>query len=238
MPLVTFQSGVYEVALVVDDGLITSVPDTTIISVADTTPPVVVCPANLIIECSAAGGTPATAPAIVAFLAAASASDTCDAAVPITNDAPGFFPLGATSVTFSAQDDTGNPAQCVASVTVQDTTPPLIQASVDPDSLWPPDHKLRTITADVDVTDVCDPAPIFTLSSIVSSEPDDAKGDGNTSPDVANAAFGTPDTSFSLRSERSGKGPGRHYTIRYLASDASNNASLDTASVNVAHDRR
>jgi hypothetical protein len=120
---------------------------------------------------------------------------------------------------------------------VADTTPPVIDASVNPTSLWPPNHKLVAIAATVAVQDICDPNPTFVLKSILSNEPDNGLGDGDTVGDIQEAAFGTPDKAFKLRAERSGNGSGRIYTVTYEAKDGSNNQSTDSAAVVVDHNR-
>ncbi len=235
-PTGQFPKGTKTVTLTVSDGLQQST-DTVVITVKDTTPPVITCPANITVECTQAGGTPKTNPLIAAFLAGASATDVCDTTPTITNNAPNFFPLGPTNVTFTATDDDGNSSTCVRTVTVVDTTPPVITVSVSPTELWPPNHKLEEITATVTVSDICDPNPTFVLTSITSNEPDDGLGDGDTPNDIQEAAFGTPDVQFKLRAERSGTGSGRIYTIRYTASDMSGNTSQATATVQVPHNR-
>ena len=68
-----------------------------------------------------------------------------------------------------------------------DITPPTIQLSVSPTSLWPPNHKLASIRATVSATDECDPNPAVRLVSVTSSEPDNGPGDGNTTGDIAGA---------------------------------------------------
>jgi hypothetical protein len=204
----------------------------------DTTPPEVVCPQSITVECSAHDGTPATDSTIVAFLNAAIASDNCDDTVDITHDAPDFFDMGTTTVTFTATDDImANQATCTADVTVVDTTAPVLDVSLNRDVLWPPNHKMADIEATVEVTDVCDEGATFTLLSVVSDEPDDDKGDGHTANDIAGAQPGTGDTTFQLRSERQGTGDGREYTIIYCASDVSGNVACDTVTVRVPHDQ-
>ena len=76
------------------------------------------------------------------------------------------------------------------------------------------------------------------LVSITSNEPDNGKGDGNTVNDIQGAAFGTDDREFKLRSERSGRGSGRVYTITYEAEDQSGNTTTAEVTVTVPHDRR
>jgi len=99
--------------------------------------------------------------------------------------------------------------------------------------LWPPNHKFVPITATITVSDTCDPNPTVRLVSITSSEPVNGVGDGNTSPDIQGATFGTDDRTFELRSERTGPGNGRVYTVIYEASDKSGNTTRKTATVTV-----
>ena len=65
--------------------------------------------------------------------------------------------------------------------------------------------------------------------------PDEGLGDGDTQGDIQGAAFGTPDTSFLLRAERSGTGSGRVYTVVYTASDKTGNTAQATAIVRIPH---
>jgi hypothetical protein len=147
------------------------------------------------------------------------------------------FPLGTTTVTLVVTDSFGETDSDEVIITVQDTTPPEISVSVSPDTLWPPNHKLVTINASILTTDACDLNPIISLSSIVSNEPDNGTGDGDTSNDIQDAVFGTDDREFKLRAERSGTGTGRVYTITYTATDASSNNVSAEAIVTVPHDK-
>jgi hypothetical protein len=208
-----------------------------IVNVADETDPGITCPAPASVECTAPGGTPRSDPQLVPFFAGVSATDNCDANPVITNDAPPFFNLGLTPVTFTATDDSSNSSSCGTSVTVVDTTPPTITVSVTPTVLWPPNHRMVEINATVNVVDVCTAAPVFVLTSITSNEPDNGKGDGDTDNDIQEADFGTPDTRFKLRAERVGSGTGRRYTITYTATDGSGNTAIAVAVVTVPHNQ-
>ena len=95
----------------------------------DTVGPVVSAPADITVAAVDADGTPATDSEIAAFLAAASAVDAGDGVVSVSNDAPAVFPLGTTTVTFSAVDSLGNSGSSSAVVTVEDQTPPVITVS-------------------------------------------------------------------------------------------------------------
>ncbi|MEX2230409.1 MAG: HYR domain-containing protein, partial [Dehalococcoidia bacterium] len=104
------------------------------VGAADTTAPVVTAPADITVEvASGSTGAPASNAAIVAFLAGATATDNVDGSVSPTNDAPTEFPVGATTVTFSAADAAGNTGTATAVVTVTeaaapDTTAPVVTA--------------------------------------------------------------------------------------------------------------
>ena len=105
--------------------------------------------------------------------------------------------------------------------------PPVVDVTVSPDSLWPPNHKYVTVEATVTVDDDTDPNPTVTLLSVTSSEPDNGEDDGNTINDVVIV----DDFTFKLRAERSGVGDGRIYTITYEATDTCGNSTLATATV-------
>jgi len=203
----------------------------------DGVPPVITCPADLELECTGSGGVPASHPEVAAFLARASATDETDPEPTLTNDAPAFFPLGTTRVTFTAEDDAGNRSECGADVSVLDDLPPVLEVSLTPHELWPPDHRMIPVTVRASVTDGCDPLAGFVLASITSSEPDLGEGSGDLADDVQDAELGTPDTRFLLRAERTAGGPGRVYEIEYRATDGSGNVTVQVVTVSVPHDR-
>ena len=94
----------------------------------DTTGPVVSVPAGITVDAASADGTPDSNAAIAAFLQGATATDATDGSVSVTSDAPTVFPIGATTVTFSASDSLGNSGSNTAVVTVEDQSPPVIDA--------------------------------------------------------------------------------------------------------------
>jgi gliding motility-associated-like protein len=92
------------------------------VTVADAEAPDITCPANIsqdndMDECSA-----------VVMLPSATTDDLCSLPVTVTNDAPAGneFPVGTTTVTYTATDDAGNTATCSITVTVNDTQEPII----------------------------------------------------------------------------------------------------------------
>jgi hypothetical protein len=117
-------------------------------------------------------------------------------------------------------------------ITVVDTTPPEFSLTVSPAVLWPPNHKMVEITPSWTVSDECDASPDVSLVGIVMSEGDDTIGVGHTSDDIQIGEDG----SIYLRSERSGAGSDRIYTITYQAVDDSGNTTVRSATVSIPHD--
>ncbi|MEW6042761.1 MAG: HYR domain-containing protein [Thermoproteota archaeon] len=96
--------------------------DTQKVHIVDTTKPVITQPQEVIVEAVSATANPVTL----------DAPDVLDVqAVTITNDAPSFFPLGSTQVTWLAVDGSGNNATVTQSVTVVDTMPPNLTVPAD-----------------------------------------------------------------------------------------------------------
>jgi hypothetical protein len=222
--------GIFNVTLTVSDGSLASACATTV-AIVDTTPPELFAPPDLTVECESHLGTEVDLGTPIVI-------DTCDPNPTVSNDAPALFPLGITVVTWEAEDASGNKSQAVQVVTVEDTTPPILEVTLSPDNLWAPNHRWATITADIFVEDLCDDNPAVRLVSIESNEPVNATGDGNTEPDIRGAEFGTDDREFELRVERRGNRSGRVYTITYEAEDLSGNVTVTQAIVTVDHDRR
>ncbi|HEX8179661.1 MAG TPA: HYR domain-containing protein [Pyrinomonadaceae bacterium] len=101
---------------------------TTIFTVNDTTPPAINAPADVSVS------TPASATSCSAFvsdaaLGTATASDNCSGSVPVTRTgvpAGNIFPVGTTTITYTATDAAGNSSTRTQTVTVRDATPPVI----------------------------------------------------------------------------------------------------------------
>jgi hypothetical protein len=147
------------------------------------------------------------------------------------------LPLGVHLITLTVDDGNGGTDSDDVVVSVNDAVAPNIEVTVDPDVLWPANHKMVPITATVTAADVCDASPAVSLVSITASEGDNVLGDGNTSDDIQGAEIGTDDRAFSLRAERSGTGTGRIYTVTYAATDASGNTANASATVTVPHNK-
>ena len=100
-----------------------SASTTQIITVVDTTSPVLIAPENFIIE---AESTFTQIENLGEFVA-----EDISGITTVTNDAPEVFPLGETIVTWTATDDYGNSISNTQSITVLDTISPVIMAPSD-----------------------------------------------------------------------------------------------------------
>jgi hypothetical protein len=148
------------------------------------------------------------------------------------------FPLGTTTDRCTATDQAGKTASCNFTVTVLDTTPPVIKSVVaNPSSISPPDHKLVPVSIIATATDLCDTAPTCRIVSVISNEPVQYPGSGNTSPDWViddpGPKASPAELGVQLRGERAGGGTGRVYTINVSCSDASGNTTPGSTKVTV-----
>jgi endo-1,4-beta-xylanase len=130
-------------------------------------------------------------------------------------------------------DTGGLTSTATTHVTVRDTTPPLLQVSVSPSYLTPPNHKLVQVTANVQASDVCDANPAVQLVSITSNASRNSDGSDVQAVGGGPVAFGTDVRSFLLRAELVHGNEDRIYTITYQATDASGNTTVATAQVGV-----
>lgn len=118
-----------------------------------------------------------------------------------------------------------------------DKTAPTLNLRIDPADLWPPNHKYVPIRVTVEASDDESGLASVVLTSITSNEPDDGLGDGRHTADVIEAEYGTFDTDFQVRKERSGHGTGRTYTVTYTATDYAGNVTTATATITIPHDQ-
>jgi hypothetical protein len=136
-----------------------------------------------------------------------------------------FFIPGGTAADFtSALNDI---FASFANPVLVDTDPPVVQLSLTPSSIWPPNHQMVEITPSVTATDNLDPHPTVELVGIEVSQPDDGQGDGHTPGDVQV----TPAGRIFVRAERSATNGARVYTVTYRATDASGNTGFASATV-------
>jgi uncharacterized repeat protein (TIGR01451 family) len=146
------------------------------------------------------------------------------------------YPVGTTTITWTAKDASNNTTTGVQTIKVKDATAPVIVLTTNTISLTPPNHQYITFTISdlvASVSDLCDTSVDISdvvISQVTSDEPEDANGngDGNTQNDIVI----TPDCkSLQVRSERSGNGDGRVYTVTLKVKDSSGNVATATRKI-------
>jgi uncharacterized repeat protein (TIGR01451 family) len=146
------------------------------------------------------------------------------------------YPVGTTTITWTAKDASNNTTTGVQTIKVKDATAPTIVLTSNTISLSPPNHQYHTFTIAqlvASVSDLCDAGVDLSdvvISQVTSDEPEDANGngDGNTQDDIVI----TPDCkSLQVRSERSGNGNGRVYTVTLQVKDSSGNVATATRKI-------
>lgn len=151
-----FPIGVTTVTVSATDALGNSISTTFTVTVADTTAPEIVLPADLTIEANAAGGANVTLPQ-------ATATDSVDPHPVLTySQTSGFFELGTTTVTVTATDNLGNTSIRQFFVTVIDNTTPTLSLptnlTIEANAAGGAFLDLPQATA----TDIADPNPLVT----------------------------------------------------------------------------
>ncbi|HEX8719884.1 MAG TPA: Ig-like domain-containing protein [Pyrinomonadaceae bacterium] len=136
------------------------------------------------------------------------------------------YPVGTTTITWTATDIHGNTATATQTVTVQDTQKPSVLATVAVMLMGPPfNHALINVGLSATVTDNCSvggPAQVKVYS-------DEDDGAAPHSPDAADIGLGT----LKLRRERDGAGNGRVYLIVVKGTDGSGNTAVSCQTVKV-----
>jgi len=151
-----FPLGTTTVTFVAVDAYGNTATASTTVTVVDTTPPAIAnVPPPVTVEQATAAGTLVT-------LEMPTATDICDAApvLATSHPTPAVFPLGATTVTFTATDASGNVATATSTVTVVDTTPPVLTNVPRPVTVQQTSHKGTPVELPLPTaTDICDAKP-------------------------------------------------------------------------------
>lgn len=111
------------------------------------------------------------------------------------------------------------------------TSPDCNNASSSLGIIWPPNHKMVSVTVD-GITDPDGDPVTINIDGITQDEPTNGLGDGDQSPDGAGVGTDTA----QVRAERSGLGDGRVYAISFTADDGNGGTCTGTVNVGVPHD--
>ena len=220
-----FPIGTTTVTYTASDGHGNSAAATQHVTVTDSTPVAITAPPDITVTtgatCNATvdPGTPTTSGPCSGVTVTSVRSDSQPLSAP--------FPLGTTTITWTATagSDSANATQ-----TITVTAPPLVigGGTAKPSVLWPPDHKMSSVTVNYSISGGCG-TDVCTITSVTSNEPVNGLGDGDVAPDwqIVDAHHVT------LRAERSGTGTGRIYTITITCTDVGGHTATKTVLVTV-----
>ena len=119
-----FPLGTTTVTWTVEDAAGNTAICTQDVTVTDDEIPTIVCPTDVVVNSE-----PGVCTAVVTLVTPVTA-DNCSVAS-VTNDSPGNFPLGTTTVTWTVTDGSGNIETCTQLVTVEDNEAPVIVCPAD-----------------------------------------------------------------------------------------------------------
>jgi hypothetical protein len=125
----------------------------------------------------------------------------------------------------------GNGALAVLLNTTPKAPLAIVGVELSRNVLWPPNHQMVEVTVGYSVTNNC--GPVRCTLSVVSNEPINGTGDGDSAPDWEII----DEHHVRLRAERAGNRSGRVYTITITCSDISGNSESRAVTVAVPKNR-
>jgi hypothetical protein len=169
-----------------------------------------------------------------AELGAAIATDNCPGVRVVRTGVPAgnLFPLGVTTITYTAINLSGLTKTSTQTVTITDKSSPVFTTKLYSDilAIWPPDHKLKHIPLNYTTADNC--GTVKNIVTVTSTDPITGVSDGDKSPDW----IVTNDHLVQLRAERGNGKEARVYTITVTPVDSSGNVGTpQSVNVYIAH---
>ena len=169
-----------------------------------------------------------------AVLGSAVATDNCTGVTVKRTGVPAgnLFPVGITTITYTATNAAGLTKAATQTVTVTDVSKPAFTTnlSANPMVIWPPDHKLKNVALIYTTADNC--GTVTNKITVTSTDPISGVSDGDKSPDW----IVTNDHLVQLRAERGNGKEARVYTITVTPVDkAGNLGTPQSTNVTIAH---
>jgi hypothetical protein len=114
-----------------------------------------------------------------------------------------------------------------------ESKPVCMNVTANPSTLWSPNHRMVPVTITNSASDDCNAATACVVIKVVSNEPVNGLGDGDTAPDWKI----TDNLAVNLRAERAGNGTGRVYTLTIVCMDAAGDSATKELTVTVPHNQ-
>jgi len=168
-----------------------------------------------------------------ADLGSAVAVDNCPGLTVTKTGVPAgnLFPVGITTITYTATSINGLTKTATQTVTVTDISKPTFTTNLSaPLVVWPPDHKMKDVALTYNTVDIC--GTVKNEIIVTSTDPISGVSDGDLSPDwkVVN------DHLVQLRAERGNGKEARVYTITVTPVDVYGNKGVpQSTNVTIAH---
>ena len=148
--LSSYKLGQHVITVTATDISGNSANDQMTLSVVDTTTPIMNIPSNITMEASS----------VLTPVNVGNATATDIFQVTIQNNSPQVFPLGTSTVVWTATDANGNQTTAVQSVTIVDTTAPMFDLVVhEPTKKKRHNHKMRHAATVTNINDLVDASP-------------------------------------------------------------------------------
>ncbi|HWX21348.1 MAG TPA: HYR domain-containing protein [Candidatus Binatia bacterium] len=219
----TLRIGSHTISFTVTDAAGNKSTGSVAFNVVDITPPAIVSapgPITLSADANGQAAVPNVLPNIVA-------QDNCtpgNRLVKTQSPAAGtLLPPGQYTISVMVSDASGNSSATAVSLTIADTTAPVIHSlTANPNVLSPPSGSMVPVTISASVSDNCDPAPVTKIISVSSSAPT-APGDIQI----------TGNLTLSLAANKGPGGTARVYTVTVQSTDASGNHATGMVKVTV-----
>jgi hypothetical protein len=141
------------------------------------------------------------------------------------------YPIGVTTITWTAADGAGNIAQATQTVTVKDTQAPVITVNPVPAKIWPASNRYVQYSLNDIIQSVTD-----NCGSIAKENATIVAVTSNETDNRTQYRISADGKSVEILASRNGFGKGRTYTVEVAVTDQYGNTGKNTYAIFVPHD--